>query len=100
MATTTQHNAARSDPGLLRRFIAKAEQLGVPNAQAFVEQNIGRLISQDIDGNGATPADVHASATVAYDNAVKALPALPGENESAVLDQQIQTAIQKLLAEE
>ena len=32
MATTADHIAANSDPDLLARFIARAEQLRIPNA--------------------------------------------------------------------
>ena len=93
METTTQHNEAKGDPNLLRRAIGKAEQLGVENAQQAVEQNFGRIVAQPIAGGTATIADVHASAVVRRQEKLDALPPLPGADESAVLDPQLEEAL-------
>ena len=91
MATSAQHIAARNDSDLLARFIAVAEQLDIPNAQAWVEQNRGRLVATDIEGT--TIADVHAYAVATYVPTPR-----PGENPAAVTDGQLGNAIEALTA--
>lgn len=41
MATTLEQNKARGDGDLLQRLIATTEKLNIPNAQMWVEQNMG-----------------------------------------------------------
>ena len=93
MATTTPHNTARGDDNLIARAIGKAEQLGVENAQLVVVQNMGRIVAQPIVEGTSTIADVHASAVVRRQEALDALPSLPGADESAVLDTQLEEAL-------
>lgn len=93
MATTTQHNAARGDDNLIARAVGRAEQLGVENAQFVVLENMGRIVAQPIAGGTATIADVHASAVVRRQEKLDALPPLPGADESAVLDLQLEEAL-------
>ena len=76
MATSAQHIAARNDNDLLARFIVVAEQLAVPNAQAWVESNRGRLVATDIGGTSIS--DVHAYAVATYVPTPR-----PGENPAA-----------------
>lgn len=89
MATTLEHNKARGDGDLLQRLIATAEKLNIPNAQMWVEQNMGRLVAANIDGTSI--ADVYAYADATYQRALR-----PGENPAAVTDPQLELAVQTL----
>ena len=91
--TTAQHIAARDDEDLLARLIATAEQAHIPQADSFVQQNLGKLISTEIDG-GSTLTSVHAYAKATYDAAVEALPPRPGINPAAVTDAQLTQAVE------
>lgn len=90
MATSAQHIAARNDTDLMARFIAVAEKANVPNAQAWVETNRGRLVSTSVDGT--TIADVHAYAVATYEPVPR-----PGENPAAVTDTQLAEAVTALM---
>lgn len=96
MATTADHIAARSDPDLLARMIATAEQQAIPSATSWVQANMGQLLSIPVE-QGQTIADVHAYASNVRKQAVDALPALPGKDPAAVTDNHLETAIQALL---
>lgn len=96
--TTTQHIAARDDQDLTARLIAAAEQAHIPNPESFVEQNVGKLISTQIEG-GTTLTAVHAYASSVYWQAVAALPPKPGLNPAAVTDEQLTSAIQAVWGE-
>lgn len=91
--TTAQHIAARADADLRARFVAVAEQSHIPEPEAFVRANLGRLISTRIEGDTTITA-VHAYASVVYDEAVAALPPKPGLNPAAVTDAQLAQAVQ------
>ncbi len=91
--TTAQHIAARHDENLLVRLVAAAEQAHIPNPEAFIRTNIGRLISTEI-APGTTITSVHAYATSVYEAAVEALPVEPGRDPAAVTDLQLLGAIQ------
>jgi hypothetical protein len=93
VATTTEHISARSDGDLIARTIATAEMLGVPNANNWVQQNMGLVVGIEVDA-GQSMADVYAYALSVRNAAIAALPPLPGANLSAVTDTHIQTAIQ------
>lgn len=70
MATTTQHIIARNDPDLLDRFVAAAEQEGVPDASAWVQANLGALIAAEVEGGqviAATPERAGASLAAVTD---------------------------------
>lgn len=58
-----------------------------------VEQNFGRIVAQPIAGGTSTISAVRASAVVRRTEAIVALPPLPGADESAVLDTQIEEAL-------
>lgn len=90
MATLAQHLSARNDSDLLLRFVAAAEQSGIPNAQAWAESNLGKLISIKVDDS--TIADVHAYAVAQFE---KAQPTpRPGQDPTLVTDDQIRKAVQ------
>lgn len=90
--TTAQHIAARDDKDLRSRLVAAAEQAHIPNPEAFVEANVGLLISTEI-APGTTLTSVHAYASTVYGEAVAALPPKPGLNPAAVTDTQLAQAI-------
>ena len=89
MANTAEHLAARNDNDLLQRFIAVAEQKGVPNAQAWAESNRGRLVAVDIDGTSV--ATVHAYAVATYTPTPR-----PGVNPAGVTDTHLAAAVDAL----
>lgn len=90
--TTAQHMAARDDADLVARLVAAAEQAHIDNAESWVRQNVGKLISTDIGGTTVTA--VHAYASTVYNDAVAALPETPGSNPAAVTDAQLTQAVQ------
>lgn len=92
MATSTQHIAARNDPDLLARFVAIAEQVGIPNASAWVQSHMGELVSQEVEGT-QTVADVYAYADDVRNQYLAATPDRPGINLGAVTDAHLSDAI-------
>lgn len=92
MASTTQHINARNDPDLLDRFIAAAEQAHIDNASAWVQANMGRLVTATV-ADTQTVADVHAYADETRDAYIAATPARPGANLGAVTDAYLAAAI-------
>lgn len=95
MATTADHIAARSDPDLLARFVARAEQLGVERASDWVQARMGRLITSDV-AEGQTVTDVYAYAANVRNQYLANTPERPGANLGAVTDSHLETAIQAL----
>ena len=95
MATTADHMAARSDPDLLARFVARAEQLGVEKASDWVQARMGSLVTQAVDGTQKV-TDVYAYAANVRRGYIEATPPRPGENLGAVTDSHLETAIQAL----
>ncbi len=95
MATTADHIAANSDPDLLARFIARAEQLRIPNAMVWVQSGMGRLITSAVAGD-QTVTDVYAYAANVRKEYLANTPPRPGENLGAVTDSHLETAIQAL----
>lgn len=91
--TTAQHIAARNDKDLKARLVASAEQAAVPDAELWVTQNIGRLISTKVEGD-STITTVHAYADDVRKQAVAALPPAPGLNPGAVTDTHLAAAVQ------
>lgn len=94
MATTTEHIRARDDDDLTARLIASAEQAGITNADQWVGQHRGQLISVGVSLEGQCIADVHAYAATMRDQAVAALPPPPGADPAAVLDSYLQIAVE------
>jgi len=90
--TTAQHIAARNDANLAARLTAVAEQAQIPNAETFVQMNMGRLVSAPIEGDTTVTA-VHAYAAEVYRVAVSELPPPPGLNPAAVTDAQLAEAV-------
>ena len=86
MANLAQHMEARNDQDLRARFIAGAEQAGISNAAAWVDAQLGKLVSVDL--GETTVADVHAYAVATYNPTPR-----PGVNPAAVTDVQIAQAI-------
>jgi len=91
--TTAQHIATRNDPDLMDRLVAAAEQAHIPQPASFVQMNIGRLISTPLNGQ-ETITTTYAYASEVRQQAVDALPPLPGVNPGAVTDTQLAQAIQ------
>ena len=92
MATSTQHLAARSDPDLLARFVAMAEQANIPNASSWVESHMGQLVSEQVEDT-QTVADIYAYAYETRENYINETPARPGINLGAVTDEHLVEAI-------
>ncbi|MEV5068942.1 hypothetical protein MRBLMI12_000499 [Microbacterium sp. LMI12-1-1.1] len=92
MATTAQHINSRNDPDLLDRFVAAAEQAGLDGASAWVQANMGRLVSTPVEA-GQTVADVHAYADEVRAAYIDATPLRAGANPGAVTDIHLATAI-------
>lgn len=93
MTTTAEHLAARRDIDLRERLVAAAELAGVPgDANAWVDANIGALITAPVDGN-STIASVHAYANGNYQDAIEALPERPGADLAAVTDTHLAAAV-------
>ena len=95
MATTADHIDANSDPDLLARFIARAEQLRIPNAMVWVQSRMDKLITEPVD-SGQTVTDVYAYAANVRKAYIEATPPRPGENLGAVTDLHLETAINAL----
>lgn len=93
MATLAQHIEARNDDDLLARFVAAAEQNGVPFPQNWVGQNIGSLVAAEI--GDTTVADVHAYAVASYEPTPR-----PGADASKVTDSQVISAVEAIWAEQ
>ena len=62
MATTADHMAARGDVDLYNRFIAKAEQMGIPEASNWIQSRMGILVTQPVDG-GQTVTELNPEGT-------------------------------------
>ena len=99
MATTTQHIITRNDPDLLDRFVAAAEQEGVPDASAWVQANLGALIAAEAEG-GQVIADVHAYAYETREAYIAATPERAGASLAAVTDTHLTTALAAVRATE
>jgi len=99
MATTAQHIATRNDSDLLERVVAAAEQAGIPNATQWAQLNIGSLITIPVEGT-QTISDVYSYAMEVRQNAVNALPPLPGINPGAVTDTHLAAAIKVAITPE
>lgn len=96
MATTTEHINARNDSDLLDRFIAAAEQAEVADASAWVQANMGRLITVRVQAEH-TIADVHATANKTRAEYIAATPERPGADLGAVTDEHLAAAINTTL---
>lgn len=99
MPTTAQHMNARSDVDLMARFTAMAEMMELPNPAGWVQVNMPKLITQEVE-NGQTITDVHAYADETRNNYIAATPPPPGLNPGAVLDSHLRTAIEALQSEQ
>ena len=97
MTTTAQHMAARANSELIERLVAMAEMNHVPNAAAWVQFNLGILISESLTEGGDTIASLLDYALAEYQKAFSALPPLPGSNPSIVTDAFLQMAVDRVL---
>lgn len=86
MATLKQHSRAASDPHIRTRLKDAAEQLGIQNAEAWVNQNIGLLVSM-------TVADI-----LAYKDANYTRQPEPGEDPAAATDDHLRATVRKTIA--
>lgn len=93
MATLAQHTKARNDVDLQARFVAAAEQAGVPQAANWAGQYAGELVAADI--GETTVADVHAYAVATHEPT----PA-PGADDTKITDAQIEAAVAAVRAEQ
>lgn len=91
--TTAQHIAARADKDLEARLVASAEQAGIPQAETFVQLNMGILVATRLNEAGDTITATHAYASGVRQSALDALPPLPGINPAAVTDEQLASAV-------
>jgi hypothetical protein len=98
MPTTSQHINARNDLDLQQRFIAMAEMEEIPDAAAWVSQNMSKLVNVDVE-NGQKVSDVYNYAKEVRDNHIASTPLPPGKNLGAVTDTHISTAIAAINAE-
>lgn len=98
MATTAQHIAARDDRDLVERLVAAAEIAGIPRADVWVTNNVGRLIAADV-ADGQTVADVHAYADTVRTQALANVPPPPGLDPAAVTDTHLATAVTTVRSE-
>lgn len=100
MSSTNEHIAARDDLDLQHRLIAKAEQMGLDNAQYAVAPLLGKLISAPITVNGEEThiTKVHAYAALTRTQLLQSDAALPpGQNPSAVTDAHLEAAIRAVV---
>lgn len=97
MVTTAEYLAARADADLRARLMATAEQAGQKEAAAWVDTNIGALLTAQVAGD-STIAGVYGYAWNERNNAVKALPPAPGSNPAAVTDAQLSAAVAAVLS--
>ena len=93
MPTTQQYIAAKGDPDLLARLIAKAEMLGISDPSGWVQAHLTAIMQQSI-GEDSTIVTVHAYAKGARDEYLAAIPPAPGADLGAVTDAHLETAIQ------
>ena len=87
MATTSDHIKATRDQDLKARLIAAAEMAGIDAPSFWVESNLGRLVSTNVQ-DGQTIADVYTYAAATYTPTPR-----PGENLAAVTDDHLTAAI-------
>ena len=92
MATLKQHSRAASDPHIRTRLKDAAEQLGIQNAEAWVNQNIGLLVSMTVSGD-QTVADI-----LAYKDANYTRQHEPGEDPAAATDDHLRETVRKTIA--
>lgn len=95
MASTLDHMAARGDADLFERFVACAEQAGIENAAQWVQANMPKLVSLEVQ-DGQTVTDVYTYARNVRDEALAAVPERPGINLGAVTDTHLLSAITTL----
>lgn len=96
MSTLNEHINATRDPDLVDRLTAAAEIEGIASARTWVEMNIGKLVSAEVEGT--TLSAVHAYAVANYNPPEP--PPRPGQNPAAVTDPLIFAAIASVTAPE
>ena len=88
---------AAADTHLRDRFIAAAQEAGVPQAEFWVDQNRGDLTRSSVGDPGnadATIVSVYAYAAAVYKQTA---PPPPGFDPAAVTDNHIRAAIQNVI---
>lgn len=98
MATSSAIINASKDNDLRERFIAWAAELGIDSPYGFVDANMQRLASAEVNDNGDTVASVYEYADTVYKQELVKLTE-PGKNPAAVTDEHMRYAITKLRAQ-
>ena len=93
MATLAEFTAAATDPDLRARFIAAAQEAGIPNAEYWVEANRGNLTRASVGDPGDANATVASVYAYAYNVYRETVPPKPGANPGAVTDDHIRHAV-------
>lgn len=93
MATLAEFTAAATDPDLRARFIAAAQEAGIPNAEYWVEANRGNLTRANVGDAGDPAATVASVYAYAYNVYRETVPPKPGANPGAVTDDHIRHAV-------
>ena len=96
MATTAEHLAARSDIDLRMRLEAAAEMHGIRDAEAWVEKNLGALLTAQV-ASDKTIVDVYAYAAGEHARLLKEVTPPPGANLAAVTDSHLAAAVADVL---
>ena len=93
MTTLAEFTAAATDPDLSARFIAAAQEAGIPNAEYWVDANRGGLTRASVGDAGDEAATVASVYAYAYNVYRQTAPPKPGANPSAVTDDHIRHAV-------
>lgn len=96
MATTNDYIKCQQDSDLSRRFIAMAKMLGIEGADNWVTANYPKLLGFKVDGV-QTVVDVYAYADTQREQAIAAVPPVPGSNMAAVTDDNLRAAVQEFM---
>lgn len=93
MTTLAEFTAAATDPDLRDRFVAAAQEAGIPNAEYWVEANRGNLTRASVGDTGDTAATVASVYAYAWNVYQETAPPKPGANPAAVTDDHIRHAV-------
>ena len=93
MATLAEFTAAATDPDLRARFIAAAQEAGIPNAEYWVDSNRGNLTRASVGDPSDAAATVASVYAYAYNVYHQTVPPKPGANPAAVTDDHIRHAV-------
>lgn len=97
MTTLAEFTAAATDPDLRNRFIAAAQEAGIPNVEYWVDSNRGNLTRASVGDPGDAAATVASVYAYAYNVYRQTVPPKPGANPGAVTDDHIRHAVQAVV---